>query len=117
MQVNTPETVWHDDGHTMHLEIRGPELVIWKVTCPHEGKGPESPCYSHRVDGHCVVNYFINVYGLDVNQGSTSAASEIQFAWTLVGDQNDLDASQIWIIPVEDPTYSAWKHTQLAQES
>ena len=33
-------------------------------------------------------------------------------AWSLVGDADDKDESQVWVISVNDDVYAAWRSAQ-----
>lgn len=100
---------WHDDGHNITLQIIGPELRIMGTHCPHEGD-PTKPC-QHQRHG-CIVKAFINRYGLDCNVGSCPAANIVNLCWTNVGDPDDIELMQIWVIPVNDDVFGSWLNIQ-----
>lgn len=97
------EMVWHRDGHFIHLQLNKENLLITHVTCP----GGEC---DHK--GSCIVEWFIRRFGLDCNVGICPPEENLEIAWCLVGDENDLDLCQIWVIPVKDEAFSAWLVTQ-----
>jgi hypothetical protein len=100
---------WHDDGHVIWLELNKSELVILGVNCPNSDD-PEAPC-RHRFVG-CMVDWFMQVYGLECNVGVCEPSNELQIAWTIIGDTHDLDVCQCWIIPTSDDVFSMWAATQ-----
>ncbi len=96
--------VWHKDGHIIHLQLNKENLVITHVTCP----GGEC---AHKVG--CVVEWFIRRFGLDCNVGVCAPEENMEIAWCLIGDETDLDLSQVWVIPVKDEAFAAWLVTQV----
>lgn len=101
------ETLWHKDGHRIHLQINRNELSVLMVSCPgHDDRA----CQMGRF--HCAVQWFLDRFGLDCNVGVCDAASEIEVAWTIQGDPNDPDLCQVWVIPVTDLAFSAWLEAQ-----
>lgn len=109
----TPEILeWHDDGHAMYLVLNREAVAIEAVTCPWSESNDQAPCY-HRQVG-CVVQWFLDTYGLDCNVGSVKAAWEVPIAWALQGDGIDLDLSQVWVLPTEDELYASWAADQRA---
>jgi hypothetical protein len=98
-------SVWHNDGHIMHLELNRAEVVVTIVTCPGEGE-----CLHERLG--CIVQYFINRFGLDCNVGVCEPAGEMPVAWMIAGDPYDVDACQVWVIPTTDEAFAAWLITQ-----
>lgn len=101
------EIVWHNDGHRLHLQINRNELVVSSVTCPG---GDDRQCAIGKTD--CIVQHFVDIYGLECNVGICDATSEMTVAWSAVGDMEDLDLCQVWIIPIDDEAFSAWLITQ-----
>lgn len=97
--------VWHNDGHVMYLELNKAEVVVQTVVCPGEGE-----CQHERLG--CVVQWFMNRFGLDCNVGVCPPSGEMPIAWMLVGDRYDMDACQVWVIPTEDEAFAAWLVTQ-----
>jgi len=97
--------VWHNDGHVMYLELNKAEVVVQAVVCPES-----TECKHERLG--CLVQYFLNQFGLDCNVGVCSPSAEMVIAWMLVGDPYDIDACQVWVIPIEDEAFSAWLVTQ-----
>lgn len=105
--MTAAEMMWHDDGHEIWLELNRSELSVLGVRCPDHSS--DAPC---RPRGTCVVEYFVGVYGLEVNVGTCEPAGTIQVAWSLTGDAYDLDTCQCWVIPVTDDVFAAWATTQ-----
>lgn len=104
------EAVWHQDGHVLHLELRQAELYVTFVDCPRTGS-----CIHE--DAACVVEFFINQYGLEVNIGTCPPEPELEIAWTLLKDgRRELEAQQLWITPVNDYIYSAFRDSQMPSQ-
>ncbi len=98
---------WHNDGHKIHLVLEMTNVKITKVVCPHDGD-PEGPCQGIVKDS-CVVSYFLNRYGFDCNVGVAPIQSEMEIAWTLVGEpEYDYELCQVWVIPTADEFFAAW---------
>jgi hypothetical protein len=89
----------------MCLELNKSEVVITTVICPG---GPEC---QHSTLG-CLVQYFTHRFGLECNVGVAPPEAEMPIAWTFTGDTWDVDAAQVWVIPVADEAFSAWMITQ-----
>ena len=104
----TIEANWHNDGHVMHLELNKAETNITSVSCPDRGE-----CF-HREVG-CMVQHFLDVYGLECNVGVTTMAADVPVAWTLIGKEADLDACQMWVIPTADEFFQAWVGPDLTE--
>lgn len=104
------EALWHKDGHFIHLMLEKEAVNVSSVTCP-DGK----ECKTE--EDACVVQFFVERYGLDVNVGSCPAAADIEIAWTLIGKMRDLESAQLWIIPVEDYVFQAFVDAQLPTDS
>jgi hypothetical protein len=96
------ELVWHDDGHSLWLELNRNELVVLSVMCP----GGEE-CRDSK--GRCVVEWFINRFGLECHVGVSVPEEHLRVAWSIVGDIDDKDESQVWVISVSDDLYAAWR--------
>ena len=111
--VDTDEAIkWHNDGHVVSLLLNKDRLEIVGVYCPNEGE-EDSPCKHDDVP--CVIEYFLNLYGIECNVGVVSPSPKIPIAWAFVGDKHkDLGACQVWVIPTEDEAFSAWISTQTA---
>jgi len=107
--LNEANMNWHDDGHWMTVQIIGPELKVTSINCPHSND-PTKPC-RHPRHG-CIVETFINRYGLDCNVGSCPATSPITLCWTNVGDFEDIELMQIWVIPRNDDVFGSWLQIQ-----
>lgn len=95
---------WHVDGHEILFALQGPELTVLPLPCPNLDK-PDPEC---QIFERCVFEYFVSIYGIDLNVGSVGLAPRIEFAWALQGDAWDLDGAQLWIIPVEDASFGPW---------
>ncbi len=99
------ESVWHNDGHSISLELNRSNLIVTEVKCPDVEE-----C-KHQSHG-CMVRWFIDRYGLECNVGVTPAAAEITIALMFTGDMYDLESAQVWIIPTTDDAFAAWLITQ-----
>jgi len=104
-QATDNSLVWHDDGHELWLELNRHELVVLSVSCPGSGE-----CADRR--GNCVVRWFVDRFGLECHVGVCVPAERVQVAWALVGDPDDKDESQVWIISVNDDLFAAWRSVQ-----
>ena len=97
------EMVWHNDGHVIHIRLNRAEVEITSIDCPGiEGSG----CHT-EYDG-CCVKWFLDRYGLECNAGLCPGAEAIEICWTLAGDRRDMEACQLWFMPVSDETFQAW---------
>lgn len=101
--VHDSEMLWHNDGHHITLRLNKSEVEISDIFCP---SGSAGECRHARVG--CVVHYFISRFGLDCNVGSTAMAQNIQICWSLIGDAYDIDAAQLWFVPLDDEIFQAW---------
>lgn len=101
--------VWHDDGHRLYLQIDQSDLRVVQVLCPFPNGGD---CHHDEVDG-CMVDHFVNRFGLECHVGVCAPKEYLDIAWTLQGSVMDLDASQVWIIATEDPIYASWRESQI----
>lgn len=101
------ETIWHNDGHSIYLQLQRHELVIQVISCPQHD---DRKCNVGGVD--CIVEWFLKRFGLDCNVGVSEIESSMDLAWSLQGDPNDLDACQVWVIPLKDEAFAAWLATQ-----
>lgn len=95
---------WNNDGHTITLRINRSELEILETTCP----GTEQ-CQSRT---GCVVQHFIGRYGFECNIGACPPEEVMEICWALVGDDWDLDAAQLWFVPIKDEVFYAWMQTR-----
>lgn len=103
------ELTWHDDGHSINLRIEKTDLVVVGFNCPNHIAG--SACRGNF--DYCVVEWFVNRFGLECNVGICTPSAEIKIAWAITGDQEaGLDLCQVWIIPTTDEFFSAWAATQ-----
>lgn len=101
---------WHDDGHTIFLQLNKSEVRVIAVLCPHAFE-QHGPC--KHPDAVCVVEWFLLRFGLECNVGVCDPAPEIKVAWSYVGDiAKSLDMGQVWVIPISDEAFAAWLITQ-----
>ena len=106
------ELRWHKDGHLVEFVLDKSNLTIVGTTCPLT----TGECINKH--GSCVVQAFINLYGMECNVGIAPVSKTMEFAWALVGDRDgDVDSFQVWIIPVEDEIFSAWETSQIQNAS
>ena len=98
------EQLWHCDGHELLLRINRAELEILSIFCPHEEK--DGPCKNRK--GECIVSTHITRYGMDCNGGVSPAMEKLSICWTLIGDVDDIDSSQLWFMPTSDDVFQAW---------
>lgn len=95
--------IWHNDGHVIHLRINRSEAEVVQIDCPNKDGGA---CIMEN--GDCAVEWLVYRFGLDCNAGSCPAAESIQICWTIAGDKRDIDACQLWFMPLSDETFQAW---------
>ena len=109
--VDTDEEIkWHNDGHVVLMQLNKANLEVIGITCPNKDK-QDSPC--HHDDAPCVVEFFLQMFGLECNVGVVEPSGEMHIAWALVGDKHkDLGVCQVWVIPTQDEAFSAWIATQ-----
>lgn len=105
MSMVEEESVWHNDGHRISLELNRSNILVTETHCPGG-----SEC-GHATYG-CMVSWFLTRYGLECNVGVAPASHEIEIAWMLSGDSYDLESAQIWVIPTSDEAFAAWLVTQ-----
>jgi len=96
---------WHNDGHTITMRINRSEIEIVEVSCPG---GDE--CSSRS---GCVVKYFVSRYGLECNIGACAPEEVMEICWALVGDDYDIDAAQLWFVPIKDEVFYAWMQSRV----
>lgn len=101
------EVVWHKDGHVIHLQINRSDIIVSSVHCPN---GEDRECKLGNFT--CIVTWFLETYGLECNVGICSPAPELEIAWSAVGDYNDPEMCQVWVIPTEDEAFAAWLISQ-----
>lgn len=104
---DTMEIVWHADGHAMKLTISKSNVIVSEVICPGQ---EDRACKIANFD--CIVTWFLEVYGLECNVGICEANPEIEIAWSAVGDFDDPQLCQVWVIPINDEAFAAWLITQ-----
>lgn len=109
MNVDTAELVWHDDGHRLWLELQRDSIVVLSTFCP----GPEAVCRDRH--GHCVVTQFVDRYGLECHVGQCAPDEMLTVAWSLQGDIDDPDESQVWVISTTDSLYASWRSAQFPE--
>lgn len=100
------ELKWNVDGHKISLTINKSELIVSALICPYLGD-KESPCYHRGIEG-CVVNYFVNTFGLETNSGSVPASEFVDIAWCSDGSVWDIDLVEFLMIPMNDPYFKDW---------
>lgn len=100
---------WHDDGHQIWLQIVRSDISVVTVICPHTNDDA-APCRSRQAP--CVVQFFVDRFGLECNVGICTPSESIDVAWTLVGDPDDLDLAQVWVIPTTDDVFASWRTEQ-----
>lgn len=103
--TETDSLVWHDDGHELWLELNRNELVVLSVKCPGTNE-----CADRH--GNCVVQWFMDRFGLECHVGVCVPTEKLQVAWALIGDIDEKDESQVWVISVDDDLYAAWRSIQ-----
>lgn len=107
------EMLWHNDGHKISLQINRSEVEITDIYCP--GESEESKCH---IDGiGCVVTWFLNRYGMECNAGKCAADKELQICWTLIGDKKNVEAAQVWFMPMADEMFNAWLVSEMRNET
>lgn len=104
---------WHVDGHRVALNITKSEVQATASICPF-GESAEAECFHLGISG-CVVNYFINNYGLETNCGSAPAAPSFEIGWAILGSEWDIDLVEFAMIPTHDPWFESW-YTSLTSE-
>jgi len=109
--INDSEMLWHNDGHKLFLQINKSELEIVDVYCPNTGGGD---CRHERYG--CIVEFFVTRFGLDCNVGVCPAKESLTICWSLVGDKYDVEAAQLWFVPLEDDMFHAWLITKTNQD-
>lgn len=97
---------WHNDGHQIKLVLEKSEVQVSMANCPNRRK-EGTDCWNARVEG-CVVAFFVDRYGLETNVGTAPISPIMDVAWSFQGDPHDIDASQVWIIPLSDVAFSSW---------
>jgi hypothetical protein len=107
MVTTTEEMVWYNDGHLVYLTINRSEVVISHIHCPG---GEERACQKGRFE--CIVKYFLETYGLECNVGTCECAPSLELAWAAIGDFDDAEQCQVWVIPTSDEAFAAWLITQ-----
>lgn len=95
---------WHRDGHKIRLQINKAELEIVDIECPDSESNGD--CYME--DYGCVVTWFLNRYGMECNAGKCPASSELEVCWTFIGDKKNIEAAQVWFMPLTDDFFMAW---------
>lgn len=108
------ELVWHNDGHILTLTLSKETVRVGVLACPH-GEKEGSPCYHQGTNG-CIVKYFINMYGLEVNIGEVEASHHIEIAWSKEGSDWDIDLVNFVVMPLNDPTFKDWLEAQQVSE-
>jgi len=107
------ELRWNVDGHRLVLNLNKSVIDVSPSICPH-GSAPDSPCYHAGIES-CLVNYFINTYGLETNHGVVAASENVEIAWAMSGSPWDIDLVEFSMIPVNDPHFSDWLASQTSE--
>lgn len=100
----TGEPEFIQDGHIISFVLDRDEVKISEIHCPNVGR--TSLCNRRR--NFCVVERFIDAYGIDLNLGRVVLNGPIEIAWSPVhGDESDLDLEfdTVWYVPIDDPDY------------
>jgi hypothetical protein len=114
-EVDQPQR-FIEDGHRVTLGVYKERVGISAVHCPNVENQAEGYC--NRMRDYCVVERFLDVYGLECNVGSIVVSDgSFEVAWMpVVPDRNDtfdrdVDPvfSQVWVVPIEDSEYKMWK--------
>jgi hypothetical protein len=113
------EQLWHCDGHELLLRINRAELEILAISCPH-AEEDEGACKNRK--GECAVIAHISRYGMDCNGGVSPAMEHLVLCWTIIGDIDDVDSSQLWFMPTSDDVFQAWiiannEETEISDEN
>ena len=101
--IHDSEMLWHNDGHGIFLRLNKSEVEIYAIECPH---GQHGECWNERYG--CIVKHFVGIYGLECNVGVCPARERLQVCWSFVGDPYDLEAGQLWFVPLEDEAFHSW---------
>ena len=101
--MNETELLWHTDGHRIRLRLNKTDVEIIETTCPNGNSGE---CWNPRAG--CVVQFFIARYGFECNVGVCPVEELLEICWSISGDQNDPEASQLWLVPMNDEAFHAW---------
>lgn len=92
------------DGHWISFVLDREEVKIAEIHCPNVGT--TSLCNRRRT--FCVVERFLDAYGIDLNLGRVHLDGKVEIAWCPVhGEESDLDVEfdSVWIVPIKDPDY------------
>lgn len=108
------EAVWHNDGHEIKVTLEQQHVHVALSECPNNHK-PNTACYHEDVNG-CVVDYFVELFGIECNVGTAPATNPLPIAWAYVGTSRNLEKTQVWIIPSNDDAFAAWFDDQTAKE-
>jgi hypothetical protein len=100
-QVNSKELKWHNDGHVLVMRLNQSELEVF-CTCPGT---PDRECGK---GDFCIVDYFVNRFGLDCNIGVCPPAEMLEICWAVAGDAEDPELAQVWFVPINDEVFHAW---------
>jgi hypothetical protein len=101
------ELEWNVDGHRILLNLNKTSFDVSPGICPHGG-GVDAPCYHEGISA-CVVNYFVNIFGLECNAGTVAAEPSLEIAWVIVDENKwDIDLVNLSFIPVTDPYFADW---------
>jgi cytochrome c oxidase subunit 2 len=71
---------WHEDGHSFCVTIDKSVAMPTMFHCPN--RVDETSACMH--DGDCVVERFMDVYGLECNVGVSEVSGPVEIAWTII---------------------------------
>jgi hypothetical protein len=98
------EQIWHNDHHVLSLRINRADLEIMDIVCP--ASEPSADCLNSH--GECLVQWFISRYGMDCNGGVCMASQNMEICWTIIGEKENPESSQLWFMPLSDEVFQAW---------
>lgn len=98
---------WHADGHYITTKLDKYRFVVRAGECPTKGDS-DAACYHPEISGNCLVNHFVSLYGLELNQGVAEPKATMEIAWARFGSHWNTDDMQVWIIPTTDEAFAAW---------
>lgn len=105
------DQIWHNDGHVIKLRINKTDLEVVDISCPNlEKPKDETSCLDSN--GNCIIQWFGYRFGMECNVGMCPANEEIEIAWTLVGEKDSPEQSQVWFMPMTDDVFQAWLISQ-----
>ena len=97
---------WNVDGHEIVVKMAHDKFLVSAVPCSNESS-PASKCFHQDLNG-CLVEYFVNTYGIDVQEGSAEVKSPMKIGWAVWGESSDIDLVVFMFIPEDDETFRNW---------